>query len=220
MSSQRHAANNMDVARAPHEATRDPDSSENDDLLSRLAGIVEVVNAFRSPEVQLEAFRLLVGGGSVATARGNPKSPRGQQGGKPTRRAVKPGVAEVGKSTSRRSTGAKKATFQFLKDLDLQTGDEPFEQFVARKAPKNNVDKCVVAIYWLQRLANLGPISIHHVYTCFKDRGWPLPADLANTLQQAGTHGYLDSADRDDLKVVVRGENHVEHQLGATGSTI
>jgi hypothetical protein len=56
-------------------------------------------------------------------------------------------------------------------------------------------------------------VTVGHVYTFFKELNWPTPSDLVNTLQQAGTEGWLDTADAEDLKVTTRGENLIDHQL-------
>jgi hypothetical protein len=56
-------------------------------------------------------------------------------------------------------------------------------------------------------------VTVSAVYTFFKTLNWPLPADLKNALQQAGSAGWLDTADAENIKLTSTGENLVEHSL-------
>lgn len=85
--------------------------------------------------------------------------------------------------------------------------------FAKGKSPTNVLQKCVVAVYYLRDMCKLEKVSANAVFTFFKHLSWPLPNDLKNTLQQAGTAGYLDTANSDDIKLTSMGENLVEHSL-------
>lgn len=118
----------------------------------------------------------------------------------------------------KKTTGGKgKHPNAIDKDLDLVNGaDQPFSTFVDWKQPTSQEEKCLVAVYWLTRvLIEKTPATVDRVYTCFKHMGWPVPANLANAIQRAGTKGWLDSRNRDDLKVVIGGENYLEHKMPA-----
>jgi hypothetical protein len=105
-------------------------------------------------------------------------------------------------------------TLKQIKDLNLNPqGKVSAKKFAEQKAPSNAKQKCVVAIYFLREQIGLSTISADHVFTYFKSAGWPIPADLLNTMQQAGTAGWLDTADGKDLKITHLGENLVEHEL-------
>jgi len=71
----------------------------------------------------------------------------------------------------------------------------------------------VVALYYVANTLKIEQVSIDHIYTFFKAANWPVPADLPNTLHQAGTEGWLDTSDAKDIKVTPIGENLVEHDL-------
>ncbi len=58
-------------------------------------------------------------------------------------------------------------------------------------------------------------MTLNHIYTAFKTMAWPVPSDLANASQRAGSKNYLDSKNRDDIGLTTHGENLVEHQLTA-----
>ena len=62
-------------------------------------------------------------------------------------------------------------------------------------------------------ICDLNPVTADHIYTAFKGLAWRVPSDLVNTLQQAGSKGWLDTANSADIKVTPMGENLVEHDL-------
>jgi hypothetical protein len=111
-----------------------------------------------------------------------------------------------------------KVVLKQVKDLDLYPkGKQSFTDFVGEKQPSNVIQKAVVAIYYMLMVLEVPKVSVEHIYTAFKAANWLMPADLKNTLHQAGSEGWLDSADANDLKVTSTGENLVEHQLPKTG---
>jgi hypothetical protein len=119
------------------------------------------------------------------------------------------------RQTPPKNSGKAKQTFAIDKNLDLVSGGaKPFKVFVAEKNPSSAPEKCLISVYWLTRLAKKPvPATIDQVYTCFKSAGWPVPSDLRNTVQKAGSQGWLDSKKGDDLRVVIGGENHVDHDM-------
>jgi len=107
-----------------------------------------------------------------------------------------------------------KVTLKQIKDLNLSPkGKQSGRAFADAKAPTNVKEKCVVAIYYLRDVVNLPAITADHVFTFFKNANWPTPTDLLNTMQQAGTAGWLDTANAQDLKITPIGENLIEHKL-------
>jgi hypothetical protein len=100
------------------------------------------------------------------------------------------------------------------KSLNLApSGKQSAVEFAALKLPPNVKEKCIVAVYYLRDVIEMPKVSAQAVFTFFKFVQWPVPADLKNTLQQAGTAGWLDTADSDDIKLTALGENRVEHDL-------
>ncbi|TCC52136.1 hypothetical protein E0H73_40070 [Kribbella pittospori] len=201
-------------------------AAELDELLDRMPQIAEVVEKFSSESVQSEVFRALMSAFGVASGPSgeadadpgalavDPLPPSGAAGAKSVQSAAGPAQ----KSPTKKASGGKvKQTFTMDKTLDLVNGGTPpFKEFSESKKPASVVE-CLVSVYWLSRLTKVpAPVTVDQVYTCFKVAGWAVPTDLVNTLQQAGTKGWLDTRKRDDLKVVVQGENHVEHEMPAT----
>lgn len=117
-------------------------------------------------------------------------------------------------TTGRKRKAKSKVAPKQIKDLNLRPkGKESVGDFADKKRPTNQMQKCVVALYYLLNVLKLDKAGLNHVFTVFKDVGWRVPANLANTLHQTGTVGWLDTADSEDLKVTGIGENLVEHDL-------
>jgi hypothetical protein len=115
-----------------------------------------------------------------------------------------------------KSKGSKKAKTLISMDKSLNFNPPNATSatvFAAEKAPSNVMQKCVVAAYYLRETLQIQKVTAQAVFSFFKHLGWPLPADLKNTLQQAGSAGWLDTADSEDIKITSSGENLVEHEL-------
>ena len=140
------------------------------------------------------------GGGGDAGEGAKPKRPkRSKRGtekgrkGKPKRRPSKIGI---------------------VKDLSLRPkGKKSFMDFAAEKAPSDHYDKTIVCVFWLTEIAGVNA-SAEAVNTCYQGADWKRPADLRNALQQtASKKGWLDTADSDEIKLTVPGEDRVRHDL-------
>lgn len=182
-----------------------------DQVLEQMPRIAEAVNAFASPEVQKEAFttiaRAYFGGSTEPLARQD------------TATGV---IAPLRKRASRSSeskarNGKGKHTPSIVKELNLRpSGARTFAEFAEEKAPPTLDAKNVVAVYYLVKDLNLEVVTIDHVYTCYKDRSWRLPANLANSLQvTASRAGWLDTKDMQNIRLTIPGENVVEFDLPA-----
>ena len=114
-----------------------------------------------------------------------------------------------------KNSGKKgKLILKQIKELNLNPkGKKSAIEFVALKQPSNHIQKTVAAVYYLTQILDLESVTTEHVYTMFKYVGWPLPTNLPNTLQQAGSKGWLDTSDSTNLKITPSGENLVEHNL-------
>jgi hypothetical protein len=123
-----------------------------------------------------------------------------------------------------RSARKKKTTKpspSIVKDLDLRPeGRESFREFAGGKKPTTNLKKCTVAVYYLTQVLGVAGVDPNHVFTCFKDAKWRVPADLHTTLAEtASRDGWLDTSDMDNIRLTPRGETMVEHDLPGTSAT-
>jgi hypothetical protein len=125
-------------------------------------------------------------------------------------------------SSTKKSNGSKaskksKSVIYIDKQLNLiPNGKESATEFTTKKNPKNHLEKGLVAVYYISKVLEIEPVNISQVYTFYKHLSWQIPANLANALRKAGVNGWLDTSDQNDLKVVVGGENHVEHKMGVS----
>lgn len=194
-------------------------STDLDALLARMPEISEAVEKFSFESIQSQVLQALLRafdagsmkdvGGRVAHGGSNDALDINNDNGAKSR--------DVKKSNSKRSdSGKSKQSFTIDKNLDLVNNSPSFKVFVDDKVPRTNPEKCLVSVYWLTRCQeNARPATIEQVYSCYKHMEWPVPSDLANMLSQAGTKGWLDSRDRENLRVVVAGENYLEHEMPA-----
>lgn len=124
--------------------------------------------------------------------------------------------SEASRPKNSKASRKVKSIISMDKTLNLSpSGKLSASQFAAEKAPSNVMHKAVVAVYYLRETIGLQKITVSAVYTFFKSLSWPLPADLRNALQKAGSEGWLDTFDGEDIKLTSMGENLIEHELPA-----
>lgn len=198
-------------------------ASQLNGLLARMEEIAEAVARFESEAIQarvLDALLAAYGAGAASSAASVPADESAvdmtETDDPPTEDSVQRQLVANKTQTKRSSSrnAKNKQSFTIDKNLDLVNGAaQSFKDFSESKSPKSVVEKVLVSVYWLTRKRDGGNANVDQVYTCFKHMAWAVPADLVNTVQQAGTKGWLDSKKRDDLTVVVGGENYVEHSM-------
>jgi hypothetical protein len=155
----------------------------------------------------LEWAQKKFGGPFIPTVAHHPVSPSAQ----PVAHAP---AASAPKAKPKAVTKKSKTILSMDKNLNLNpSGKASAAQFAADKSPTNVKEKCVVAAYYLRDVLEVEKVTAQGVLTFFKHLSWPVPSDLKNTLQQAGTAGWLDTSDSDDIKITSSGENLVEHDL-------
>jgi len=156
------------------------------------------------------------GTSSLATPPASPAAPVAHSGAVAS---AKGNASPASPSKSKTSRKAK-SIITMDKSLNLSpSGKISAMQFATGKAPQNANQKCVVAVYYLRDIIEIDAISVSAVYTFFKTLAWPVPSDLKNTLQQAGTKGWLDTKDSEDIRLTSMGENLVEHSLPPKAKT-
>ncbi|MBX3009737.1 MAG: hypothetical protein KF816_17060 [Melioribacteraceae bacterium] len=107
-----------------------------------------------------------------------------------------------------------KASYSIIKDMILKPKNKKsLRDFVNDKKPSNHKEKIVVCIYYLTKTLEKQNVNINHIYTCYKDVDWKVPKDFKNMLHQAGSEGWLDTKEGENLLVTPIGENLVEHDL-------
>jgi hypothetical protein len=184
-----------------------------DDLLDQMPRIAEAVSKF--PEsVQPQAFEALMiaARGEAVASRTSEKTTADTS--KRTR-ARKPRAADGEQAGESRTRRRRNATPSVDRNLELAPkGKKSFRDFIDEKKPKSNYDRIAASVYYLVEVAKSEPVTVDHVYTCYRIAGWTIPSDLANSIQQtASKKVYVDSSDSDDIKLLTYGINRVEREL-------
>ena len=109
-----------------------------------------------------------------------------------------------------------KASFSIIKDLDLSSNnDKPsLREFYASRSPRSALECNAVFVYYLQQIANVKPIAIDHIYSCYKALNLKYPNALKQSIADTSSRkGWLDTSSFEDIKLATPGENYVEHDL-------
>lgn len=195
---------------------------EFDDLVARLRGIADVVNAFKAESVQLRVVEALISAhGDVSGTTASTLGADGQSTSATLRRARKATARKkaasakviVGEKATSRRRGTGASAFNLVNDINLApAGKEPFDDFITRAQPKNHVENCLATVYWLVEIAK-APASDDRIFTVYRLQGWKLPANLTIELSRPKSLDWINPSDRKDIKVTVVGINHVEKTM-------
>ena len=106
---------------------------------------------------------------------------------------------------------------QLVKDLNLKPTDshEGLRDF-ADKYRKITAayDWNGLFVYYLTKIAAVSPITMDHVYTCYKEVEAKVPTKFPQSLwDTARKQGTIEVPSVDDVRLTVHGENWVEHDL-------
>ncbi|SHV60468.1 Uncharacterised protein [Mycobacteroides abscessus subsp. abscessus] len=196
-----------------------------DTRLGRINQIADAVKKFDNPVLQEAAYHYLVGEGDghkgpAKEAEPNPvvsTAPSFEDDVQDLDVKLDPTPAVKPAKKSPTKAAAKKQSFEIDKTINFYKADggtkTPFNEFVKSHNPTNLLHKVTVAVYWLSYEALVPSVTMNHVYTAFKTIGWPIPNNLPNTVQQAGSKNYVNSKNSEALTETTHGENLVEHEL-------
>lgn len=143
----------------------------------------------------------------------------GGSGSTGSSRAPKTGGGRAASGTPAPKAAARRKVSGLSLDKTLDyhpKGVQSFADFVEAKKPTTTYEQNIVTVYWLSRIAGRTAVTVDQVYSCYKDRGWRVPADLRNNLSvTASTKGWIDTSNLESITVSIPGENYVEHDLPA-----
>ncbi|GLY88616.1 hypothetical protein [Actinoallomurus iriomotensis] len=210
-----------------------------DRLLDAMPRIAEAVNAFSSEDNQRTAFDVLMRtmgvGASSPPAPDVPDMPE-QIPGDESGSAEPAPVAEVAEvppadgpaPTSRPGSTAKASArrrrvpkkIEPVRDIDFHPdGKQSFKDLVEDKEPKTLDHKNLLAVYWLEQVAEVTEIGVGHVAAAFKNRDWREPANPANALQvTASREHWLDTKDMTAISTTPSGRNTVKFEMSPQNS--
>jgi hypothetical protein len=196
-------------------------SAEFDELAGRLREAADVVNSYTAESVQLKIIDALIDAfHGTAQSRHRPALP-------PDPASAADGASSAANSSGKGSTsrrrrksnegGEKPARsrrsgnpFKIVDKLDLQPkGKEPFEDFIARAQPRSHPENILASAYWFEQIAK-ELVTGDKIFTVYRLQKWELPKDFSNQLSQAGSKGWLNQSDRENITLTSIGINEVE----------
>lgn len=194
--------------------------SKFEELLAAMPSVAKAVNSFQSEEVQKQAFETLVALFVGAKVQASPlvePQQYEQATAQPQDEQLNADSVAAKKSKSRKAKQSQtRDQVEAVRHLDLRpSGKTSFIDFIAEKQPKSNQDKYAVAVYWLEQIGEVEPITLSHIAAIFKQtQGWREPNNLRVGLTTTATRkNTIDTSDVNNLKTTPAGRNFVEHDL-------
>jgi len=210
------------------ESTSGDSAAEADALdvaISKMEKIAKAVKAFDAPEIQAKVYATLAAtafatsvdafmevpevsdpptyDGVTPVELDEPQPEGSESNGRPPAKGAKKAAKKAG----------KKPTYSATKGIVFAPqGKTSWRDFAAEKSPKNNFEKALVAVHYLSETLERTVVT-GDVIAAFDFVGWKNPTDPVNNLQQAGSKGWLDTSNMNDIKTVWSGENYVKHDL-------
>lgn len=103
-----------------------------------------------------------------------------------------------------------KGTFNLLENAYFKK----LKAFFDSKAPKSNLEKNVVFVYFLQKQAKEKKITKDHIYTCYKTVNEKTPTAFEQSLIDTKMRkSWIDTTSLDDIKLTHIGETFVDSDL-------
>lgn len=120
-------------------------------------------------------------------------------------------VSKLIKSTNE---DLSKESYSIVKDINLSMDRTTLKKFYLEKNPKSALERNTVFVYFLAKISKIEKIAIGHIYTCYKDLNIKPPAKLRQNLADtASKKGWLDTSSMQNIKITLKGESFVEHEL-------
>lgn len=107
-------------------------------------------------------------------------------------------------------------TYTYIQDLKLgHIGDRPsLVEFMDAKLPITNEERNLVFLYYLQHILKIKPITLDHIYTCYREAKIRAPLNIENSLRMtAEQRGWIKANQNGSMTVTPDGKLYVEKQL-------
>ncbi len=106
--------------------------------------------------------------------------------------------------------------YTYIENLELghTSGHSSLVEFMDAKLPITNEERNLVFLYYLQHILKIKPISLHHVYTCYREAKIRAPLNIENSLRlTAEQRGWIKANQNGSMTVTPEGKLYVERQL-------
>ncbi|MNM91712.1 hypothetical protein D3C81_1040180 [compost metagenome] len=120
-------------------------------------------------------------------------------------RAIESGVAN-GKKASRLSKTLKRLT-----NINFEpTGKESLKEFFGNYAPKNDYERNLLFVYYLQNILEIKEITFDHIYSCYDILGLRISENLPQTIRNtASSSGWIETK-QSILFLTIKGSNQIK----------
>lgn len=215
------------------DATNPVDRDTFDRLLDAMPRIAEAVNTFSSEKNQRAALDALVRAigitdvGVAADASGpiSVYAPAGEVGAAEevdvpaqpmdeTSSAAAEAPKPNGASGSKRRRGPARK-WEPVRDINFRPAEkQSFKDLVAEKQPTTIDQKNIIAVWWLEQVAEIAEIGVGHVLAAYKECDWREPSHPDNALQvTASREHWLDTKNMKAIVTTPSGRNVVQYDM-------
>ncbi|MBE7471908.1 MAG: hypothetical protein DPW09_04350 [Anaerolineae bacterium] len=107
-------------------------------------------------------------------------------------------------------------TYTYLQTLELghTSGHPSLVEFMDAKLPITNEERNLVFLYYLQHILKVKPVTLDHVYTCYREAKIRAPLNIENSLRLTAEHrGWIKANQNGSMSVTPEGKLYVEKQL-------
>lgn len=107
-------------------------------------------------------------------------------------------------------------TYNYIEDLKLgHTTDNPsLVEFMDSKLPITNEERNLVFLYYLQHIIKHKPITLDHIYTCYREVNIRAPLNIENSLQLTANHqNWIKITKTGNMSTTPAGKLYVEKEL-------
>lgn len=106
--------------------------------------------------------------------------------------------------------------YTYIENLELghTSGHASLVEFMDAKLPITNEERNLVFLYYLQHILKVKPITLDHVYTCYRAAKIRAPLNIENSLHLTAEHrGWIKASQNGSMSVTPEGKLYVEKQL-------
>jgi hypothetical protein len=135
------------------------------------------------------------------------------EAGKPRRRSRKPHLAVA---STEPTSEVKLPEYNFIQELDVTAGlDYPsLVDFMDSKFPFTNEERNLVFIYYMQDFLKQKPITIDHLFTCYRKAKIRVPLNLEHSLQlTVHQKKWMQLTKTGHISVTSEGKQYLDKQL-------
>lgn len=107
-------------------------------------------------------------------------------------------------------------TYHYIEDLKLGAGEghPSLVKFMDAKLPVTNEERNLVFLYYLHHILKVKPITLDHIYTCYRAAKIRAPLNLENSLRvTAEQRGWIKINQNGSITVTSDGKQYAEKQL-------